>query len=29
VLWRDYFDLPTIVNAMSPDDVAAMGDAPA
>jgi limonene-1,2-epoxide hydrolase len=26
VLWRDYFDLPTIVNAMSPDDVAAMGD---
>jgi limonene-1,2-epoxide hydrolase len=29
VLWRDYFDLPTIVDAMSPDDVAAMGEAPA
>jgi limonene-1,2-epoxide hydrolase len=25
VLWRDYFDLPTIVNAMNPDDVASMG----
>ena len=26
VLWRDYFDLPTIVNAMTPDDLSAMGD---
>ena len=26
VLWRDYFDLPTIVNAMTPDDLAALGD---
>ena len=25
VLWRDYFDLPTIVNAMTPDEVAAVG----
>jgi limonene-1,2-epoxide hydrolase len=25
-LWRDYFDLPTIVNAMTPDDLAALGD---
>ena len=27
VLWRDYFDLPTIVNAMTPADMASMGDA--
>jgi limonene-1,2-epoxide hydrolase len=26
VLWRDYFDLPTIVNAMTPDELAAVGD---
>ena len=24
VLWRDYFDLPTIVNAMTPDDLDAL-----
>jgi limonene-1,2-epoxide hydrolase len=26
VLWRDYFDLPTIVNAMTPDDLATLGE---
>jgi limonene-1,2-epoxide hydrolase len=26
VLWRDYFDLPTIVNAMSPDDLASLSE---
>ena len=26
VLWRDYFDLPTIVNAMTPDDLAALSE---
>jgi limonene-1,2-epoxide hydrolase len=25
-LWRDYFDLPTIVNAMTPDDLAALAE---
>lgn len=26
VLWRDYFDLPTIVDAMTPDDLAALSE---
>ena len=25
-LWRDYFDLPTIVNAMTPDDLASLSE---